>query len=113
MLPYLAAMGTTGTTLTVANNLTLMPNSIIELAPGSFRRSFHVGSIRGVLGRSTPAQMFTFINSEQHPAPTTISSPGWLLIRGTEAGWTITNSGFAGTFELGRRKHRSEFDGSP
>jgi len=93
----LGGNGTTGTTLTVAGNLTLNSGSIIELALGP---SLTHSTLARTGGTWTfdPAQMFTFINLGATTGTYDNIITGLASDPGTEGSWTITNSGFTGTF---------------
>jgi autotransporter-associated beta strand protein len=89
--------GTTGTTLTVHNNLTLNSTSIIELALGP---SLTHSTLARSAGTWTfdATQAFTFINLGATTGTYDNIISGLAVDPGSEGSWTITNPGFTGTF---------------
>ena len=93
----LGGTGSTGQTLTLANNLTLSSGSIIELALGpSGAHSTLARTGSGIWSFQT-AQQFAFLDlgattGTYNNIITGVSNPG------NTTSWTITNSGWTGTF---------------
>jgi fibronectin-binding autotransporter adhesin len=95
-------LGGTGSTasgtLTLANNLTLNSGSIIELALGASGAHSTLARTGGTWVFS-PNQAFTFINLGAQDATTYNNIiTGLGSDPGGESGWTITNTGWIGTF---------------
>jgi autotransporter-associated beta strand protein len=85
--------------LTVANNLTLNPGSIIELALGAAGAHSTLSRAGGTWTFDTN-QAFTFIDLGAEPGIYHNIITGLAADPGTEASWTITNAGFVGTFSF-------------
>lgn len=96
-----AILGGTGAvasgTLTVANNLTLNANSIIELALGASGAHSTLARTGGTWSFQS-AQQFTFIELGTQATTYNGIITGLASDPGTEASWIINNAGWAGTF---------------
>jgi autotransporter-associated beta strand protein len=92
--------GTTGTTLTLAGGLTLADNSIIQLALGPGGGTAHSTLARTGSGTwiFDSNQAFTFIDQGATTGTTYQNIITGIADPPSEGSWTITNSGWAGTF---------------